>query len=621
MKKTIIATILFFSVFASSAYACSFPLFCLDDACTRFKSTSGGPVFVNGYRYTENMTTYDFIVQNINDEPMTVVIQPSSNIKNYVYGNSTVIPANSVNNLTISVWTAGLSKSGILDITYACPGFTYNIPLYFNFILLGREEFSPPNITCDPADLAASSGCYQGVDTQFFCEGNTVRFYGECTERCCEQHRGSDGVCSLDKQECLSISGLPTDKGDIALVCNKDDCGAERELYILLRLFGYKIDWTGYKSWTEEALSNYDIIVCADQSKACSISFNSPIYNAHTEKRVAFIEIPSKAGAKAANSFDYTTRLSTKYADGLMIKDHDDYITENVPDKFNAVKTNRVISMEGKYFAPSTQSIVNGNFSRNKQASSVFTVDEAVDHGRYAFLGWFYKADRYDLQASGIEIINRTLQWLSCGEDGVCEKSNDKKGKIAYSCYRESCSGNEENQIKWLRAQGYSVTAKSLTYWNSGANITGFDLFVCSNAYSCKILQGTPVYNEHFNGMGILELASSSKAYAGYYLNHFSATSLKSATANTLGYVSDDPILSGFVNTTVLIDKKRSVYGVETKYLIDAKDLAQSKPGYSSVFISETNGRYAFAGFAYNPNYLTDKGKELLARIVDWTIG
>jgi len=631
-KKIIFLFALTFFLFsASTVQACINPT---------FKTEKGTPISIFGGVFTVDnanypseslQATYNLKVVNHNNQGMFVALEPETGITNYVSSQTIFVPANSEAIMPLQVWIGGLSGTGRLDASYVCDdGLGNAIPISIYIYIMGNGISPPPISTCSRP--SSYNGCYQGMYRTYSCSGGELTYSSQCSNFCCQRYGGEESFCSSDKLTCFSVNNLPPPtEGKIAFLCKDGKCkdGNEQTLIFLLRYEGWDVTYKDYKLWTEQELKDYDMIACSDQSQACKIAFNSPIYNAHTEDRKPFLEFADSTSASAAYSFDYITYKTGKtYKDNFVVAQSDP-ITSGYSGLVAVVNSNSFPTIDESKFSPE---VINLGNSGSSTGSMMFKVKSSPAHGRYLYIDWFYKAGISAMTTDGEVILKRALKWLECGENcfGGSEPNYPKIGEVAFLCYKDSCSKiSEMNLIKFLRQNSYSVTGKAMSSWSSG-DLSNFDFMVCSASTACRVAYRDSQYSpfqEHMNdGKGFLEIPEGSSLEAAYA---FGYTNSKSAQRKSTTQIILKSNPFGLTNTTPEIYVKRySMAGIKTQNLVSVNDIAHfyykdTEYLNSAEFTSDASGskgRYAYLGwFGTNKlDNLTDQGKLLLLRTINW---
>jgi hypothetical protein len=624
LKKIILSLFVTFLFLIPAANACKNPVFIAEEGSNI--SPFGGLLLIDGSKYSGQVAQYGLKVQNYNDDGLFVKLIPDNDLKNFIPEKAVFVEANSIADMPLDVWIDGLERHGKLEVEYSCESSGTPVGLGLNldtYIYNTNHHNPPPTSSCSSS---GNSGCYDGVYREYYCSNNQLQYIPRCTNYCCQSYAQStgyekeQGFCSVDNQYCItpSFTFPPATEGKIAFLCQKDSCDRKIESTIIfyLKLKGWDVVGKSYKIWTADELNNYDIIACSDESQACKPAFNSIIYNAHFENGKPFLEISDSPKAIAAYSFNYLKGSSGSLPRKQLFITKDDTITSGFTGEVSVVRGDKstLSSIRDSYL---TSDVIDLADAGNSSGSDLFKVNCAVDHGKYAYLG-FFSGGFSGLTVNGELIMNRTLKWLKEG----CANQN-KIGDIAFICSRDQCtSQNEMDLIKLFRKTGYSVTGKSLKTWTEG-ELNSYDLIVCSSSTTCRFKEGTAPYNSHmFANVGFLEIPDSVKPNAAYLFGYSTTTSTRTKTDVGI-YPTSDSINSGLGNKINVFTSKKPIYGVNSTKL-NAIDVANNDQtsGLSTIFkkdTSGTEGRYAFVGFlGRNFKYLTDDGKIMLQRTVNW---
>ena len=347
----------------------------------------------------------------------------------------------------------------------------------------------------------------------------------------------------------------------------------------------------------------------------------------HVEKNKPIIEFPSAGTAYLGYTFGYLSKQAGTYGynPASLASQHE--ITQGLNQNFMPMSKNPLAGFDTKYFTPLTvQDLLDVVYkSKHGNLSSLFVVDDSVDHGRYAFVGWFAKYDTSSLSNTGELVLNRTLDWLKEGNDYT------KTKKIGVVCLTDSCSAKTEiATIKWLRSNGYSVIGRGYKNWNE-TNLNNVEMITCIGS-ACNFKKDSALYNEHsVKGKGFLEL-STSKIYAAYSFGYTNSTQSSLKSGVNISFVSGNIFSSEGISQ--IFEKKGSMYSISKKYL-KVKDVADIPPtvsryssysrstpiNYTTMFqysSPDNKVRYMFVGWASNPGNLNDAGNQLLLKAVEW---
>jgi len=624
-------------VFSNFVMACANPSFYDKDHLSI--SSPGRRLTINGTDYPGNWMDYTLYVKNNNDDAyVTVSLIPSDEIKNYIMPESVIIAPGETTALNLHTWVDGAKYypyvHGELNVKFSCGGGQYIYP-YLNVRIIGKGNNPALPPLCDPSTVYMDNGCYvypdPGLYRSYYCDGiNPAPQYKTiCMQGCCQAYGGSDAFCSYDKHACIAPKLFPTPtEGNIAMICKSKNCNtkAEKNTIVLFNYLGWNVTNKTSKEWTANEIDNYDIIACSNPS-ACRINFNSDIYNEHFLKKKPFLEITSSNSALAALGFDYINKsVGVNKRDKILITSSDPIVGDYF-GLIEPVSSSRLIyGIKDSYLTPKVEDLANLGDPATKKgvnASSFFKVNETVDHGRYAFVGFFADATVGDLSYKGEVLMNNTLKWLKYGNSyfGGTNPSFHISGDIAFVCRDDKCgSKNDISIIKWLRQNGYYVEGKSQKFWNS-SSLIGYDSIVCSGSRACTFTTSSDIFNAHMNNkFGFLELPDTMASYAAYT---FGYVITKRPTSKILTNISSVNTLVAPLGVVRVLDKRASIFGITFDKINSATKLA-NLVGYNATTMlasdaSGNKGRYAYVGWVDSKfNYLSSQGKEILLKMVNW---
>jgi protein-tyrosine-phosphatase len=628
-KCLMIVFVLSFAVFACSAFACENPG--IRTSAGVPVNPFGGILIIDGSTYADSQITYALGAFNNNNQGLQVSLNPETAIEDYFQPASALVEKNTVGSIPVTVWVGGQSVSGKVDVNYQCEdGSGQYLTTYFFVVIIGKGQDPPPTSDCHSRNL---NGCYQGMIRTYSCASGQLTYQTACSNYCCQQFGGKEATCSNDRSTCFSLNNLPPPtEGKIAFACKDDKCSynSEPSVRYMLRILGWDVTAKAYNKWTQAELANYDIIACSDESTACKLKFNSPLYNSHVEGGKPFLEIPDSSYVNAALAFEYLTKQNAKAAltrTGNDITFSADYITQDYTTAKLSYASS-YLTVDKTYLTADTKDL--GDFNGQ---SVMFKANDAANHGRYAFLGWMYKAGYSSMTPDGETILKNTLKWLKLGDAGFGGTNYNiaSIGKIAFVCGKDDCSNIAEmNLIKFLRKSNYAVDGKSGLAWTT-ADLSNYDLIVCADENTaCNVKFGSTIYNMHkISGKGFLEIASGPRATAANVFGYISADRTSTSSAEVLKFSDGNGFVPGSGNLRIY-DKARSTAGIKTDFL-KATDIAHPYPnrkdsGLSTLYNSQasgTAGRYFYVGFLSSNKItdLNDVGRALLLRAVEWTRG
>lgn len=589
-------------------------------------NTFGGVgLTINGSQYPDNETAFPISIGNKNtDQGMTVTLRPYGGLRDYIGDVQAYLQPNEIVPASLDVWVAGHSYSGAIQVYYECDDGNpqYLFPIV-NVMILGKGLAPPPGSTCESHNL---DGCYSGMKRDYYCANKQLTYTETCTDSCCKGFGGSESICAADKHSCLTYNTLPPGtEGNIAFICKDKTCGSGNEKYLMFmfRLSGWNVTAKPQNAWASSELDKSDIIACSEESRACPVGFNSVVYNAHTNERKPFLEIPSNSKASAAYAFGYVSSKSGSTGKDKVFVNSADYITSGYSGTVQTtISGTKYATVKDAYLKPEVKDLAD---SGNKSSSTMFKVKESAGHGRYAFLGWTVGSTA--LTTDGKILLNNTLKWLKGGDAafGGQNYDPDPVDDIAFICQKADCSRkNEMSLISFLRASDYKVTGNVSAYWTD-QTLSGYNVIICSDSTSCKIAPGSPVYNAYMNsGKAFLEIPSSGDTKAaqtfGISDSHWYRTYGYGIQAQGTAALFD-----GYTGYMPLFDGKAQLFGPSPYKLLSGYSLAKAVDVNASViFVKDAQGgrgRYAYVGWVSDVNSLNSNGRRLLTRTIDWLVG
>ena len=160
--------------------------------------------------------------------------------------------------------------------------------------------------------------------------------------------------------------------------------------------------------------------MCSDESRACKISSKYATYKSHMERGKPFVEIADNRRAKAADSFDYVRRYSARSSPDIdtIVATNSDPITHvSSHPNLKILKTpENIAGMRTKYIKEG----ISLAQTDDPEESALLKVDESENHGRFIWLGWFYKSLPSDLTEDGETVLVRAINWAMCGNVNGC---------------------------------------------------------------------------------------------------------------------------------------------------------------------------------------------------------
>lgn len=219
----------------------------------------------------------------------------------------------------------------------------------------------------------------------------------------------------------LTVFVLPVIKNKVAFICGDNSCSdpSEQELTAWLTENGYYVIGKSLTSWTEEELSDYDFMICSSAGSGCSIKSWSAPYKKHVYGRMGFIEIPNYQYIRAGYSFKYVSWYSSYKSNAINIKIiREDPITQGFSELIPVFYSNKdVAGISNSRLKPQSISLAE---LTDKDASTLLKVDASGTRGRYAYVGWFYRANSDNLTNEGNILLLRTIRWVQCGKVDGC---------------------------------------------------------------------------------------------------------------------------------------------------------------------------------------------------------
>jgi hypothetical protein len=489
----------------------------------------GGYLIIEGKNYPSSQPTilYNLTVNNTNNQILTLVLTPSDDFLGYFYGGTFEIGPKELKKISLKVYVDGQSKFGEMEVTGSCKDGFSIVEGSINVRIYGRGNTNPQfcknTITScglwpNCFNLTGMRGCYDGYKREYYCAGNEIRYVASCTNACCQLYYGNEGYCSgnvcygstpVCEDEC-SFSGLECHDGDvyacelkgdgcydlvlskecgelicvdgkcvdessirgkIAYLCQDNTCndGIEPRLISWLKTKGWKVDGKAYNVWTNEELENYDLMLCSDELRACKFSKGFVIYNEHKLHNKSLLEIPDYREAQAAYSLNYIKNPygSIRESDGLYITENDDPIMRIFPTEtaiFTA--TTKMTIIADYYLNPSVIDLADVGYNGIK--STLFKVKSDGSHGRYAYVGWFYRLSPYNLTDEGKELLDRMVLWVVCGDECFFNP-NENQPPVAVAKITPNPVGYEGMLIKFDASESYDPEGRELKYyWDFG---------------------------------------------------------------------------------------------------------------------------------------------------------
>jgi len=280
------------------------------------------------------------------------------------------------------------------------------------------------------------SGKMVDVDTYFLIiRGDSLSSGSHSVEFRAIDAAGNDvtsSVVSFDKDSTVKTTG-----GDIAFLCKDFPViigsdvlclnGIERQTILWLRSKGWAVEAKKYTDWTLTELSAKDLIVCTEQTKACSLT--QSVIDAHKIKGIPFVEISDRGSAMAAHKLGYvksSTSSSGKPTTNLFVETPDPVTSGFFGSTPVLLLPQRIPSLSQSKL--SLFAIDLGTRDDAPKNSNWFKVESSP---RFAFVGWFngktsgknFKFSGWgpaDLNSKGELLLERTLNWAQCANPVGC---------------------------------------------------------------------------------------------------------------------------------------------------------------------------------------------------------
>lgn len=509
IERILILTIFSVSIFSlnsSSVSACSSPIIFNQFGVPVSLFGPNGQIFINGLNYPGEEIDFNISVKNTNiNEEFSFTLTPSSSLFNYAQPAVVFLQPNEKKNFSIHVWINGNDRAGAMEFKGSCEQTGIQIEGFFNLLINGKQ-ISPPNVTsCQLAQL--NNGCFQGFFRNHFCQSGQIKFTETCTSVCCTKFAGAGATCK--NNQCIPPSGSGTNcldvlqnatnpvtgecklfnntcsipsnwqkvsscpsvnatEGNIAFLCNSNSCNEdnEKEKISWLRSKGWNVTSKAYNSWLFQELLKFDIIACSDEDKACKVRNIPNVLSVHKNNKKPFLEIPDFYYSHAAFGFGYVKNYAGFTGSDQLLLTKEDPITLG----FNPAIT--ILSPFNKLATMRDSNLLSGVIdlgdSGNSKGSVLFKVNENQNHGRYAFLGWFYKAAIKDLTTDGEKIVNNTLKWLKCG-DACLSGTGSETNKAPVAKGGPNRTVNLGSTVSFDASQSFDPEGLPLVYfWNFG---------------------------------------------------------------------------------------------------------------------------------------------------------
>lgn len=207
----------------------------------------------------------------------------------------------------------------------------------------------------------------------------------------------------------VSVVVLP-EKRKVALICKRDSCDGKTDTMIkgFLEKYGYEVHGKQESKWTDRELKDYTFIVC---SSDCNIRRRGAVFENHINKGLSFLEIPHDRYVNAGYKFGYVSNYKcTRTRSDKLTFVNKDPITLSISETvFEEEET--MVGLPVRDLKPDVVNLAN----IRRGVSGMFKVDANGKRGRYAYVGWLYRADVNDLTDDGEELLLRIVRWVESG--------------------------------------------------------------------------------------------------------------------------------------------------------------------------------------------------------------
>jgi len=482
------------------------------------------PIYGENYPLDQQLILYNFTVENLENQEITITFSPSGSLWAYVYEASATVGPLQTKNLSLPVYVDGKSKIGELYTSGLCEDGLPMVEGLMNIRIYGRNNQDPQScsntktscgIFPNCQDLSELEGCYDGKYRIYSCTANSPTYTDTCNTYCCHQFKGPDASCqpigghstcvgpddycenecdvlgsycqgndlyscvegedgcydlvfeqSCDmcyQGQCIDDSGFT---GKIAFVCRDDSCddGLEPNLISWLDTNNWLVIGKGFDSWTDLELDYYDLMMCSDETEACKQS-SGIIYDEHTNENMPFVEIGDYRNVHQAYRFGYIKNPYNYLATSDQIHvTADNAITDPYDSDIKIFNSKKKMAIVPDYRLESFVEDVADVGSDNGK-STLFKVE---DQTRYIYVGWFYKASFSDLTQYGSQVLNRTIVWALCGDECLVDP-NQNKPPVAVSSINPYPIAYESQTIQFDASQSYDPEGQALKYyWDFG---------------------------------------------------------------------------------------------------------------------------------------------------------
>ena len=192
--------------------------------------------------------------------------------------------------------------------------------------------------------------------------------------------------------------------------------------------------------------------------------------------------------------------------------------------------------------------------------------------------------------------------------------------------YNNGCSDDEDTAlINWLKSK-WDVKPKPLSEWTE-EDLEDYDVMVCSDALNggCNIQKGSPAYNKHMDGLGLVEIPDYSYVRAGYKFGYVTWYTGSTEYPSENIEITKTDTITGYPQTiSIFKEPERMSFLLDSRLKSVAVDLADPNIANdkSTLFKvdEDGHGRYAYVGWFYEatPSDLNSNGERILQRTINW---
>jgi hypothetical protein len=163
-------------------------------------------VYANDYPNTTNVVSYYITLENVNDFPVNVTLTKFGEISGLVniLEPNFVLQPDETKNVGVDISLNGPAyASGLITVNFDAVG---QMSVYYEVAVGINGRAAPPGQQCsgtitscgfypDCQDLTKLTGCYNGYYRSYYCSSNQPQYSPSCTNYCCQQFFGSQGIC------------------------------------------------------------------------------------------------------------------------------------------------------------------------------------------------------------------------------------------------------------------------------------------------------------------------------------------------------------------------------------------------------------------------------------------